>query len=81
MVTALVVDNSNATSKTGINLYSGTTKIWGPVPAPAAGGAIVVPLDPPLPCGENKAFQMQTLDSVTTVSLSALGYIANSGNT
>lgn len=81
MITALVIDNAHATTKTGVNLFSGTTKIWGPIPAPAAGGAVLIPLEPPLPCNANEPFQIQTINSVITVSVSALGYTAASGQT
>src|SRR4051812_19635054 len=60
MITCLVVHNSHATTGTSVDLYSGTTKIWGPIPAPPGnGGAVLVPLMPPLPCNENEAFQFK----------------------
>lgn len=81
MITCIVIDNTHATSKTGVKLFSGASQIWGPIPAPAAGGAILLPLQPPLACNENEAFKIQTVDSVTTITVSAIGYRAQRGQT
>jgi len=78
MITCLVVYNAHLTSGTGVILKSGTTTIWGPIPAPPGkGGCVLVPLNPPLPCNANEAFNFECEDSVTTVTVSALGYRAN----
>lgn len=76
MITFLVFDNSNALNKTGVDLYSGSTKILGPVPVPAAGGAIMGPMNPPLFCAANEAFSFKPVGSVDTISVSAVGYVA-----
>jgi hypothetical protein len=72
VVTAIVIDNSHATSKCGVNVYSGDTKIWGPIPAPAAGGAAILPIA--LICRENEAFRIELTAGVDTISVSACGY-------
>ena len=72
-VTRLVIYNSHATTTTGVDIYSGTTKKWGPIPAPFGGGS-VVQLDPPLEMNDNEALGFKALGSVTTIYVSALGY-------
>ncbi len=80
MITALIIHNSHATTGTGVLIKSGTTQIWGPLPAPPGnGGAVMVPLNPPLPCNENEPLVFTCQAGVATVSLSALGYRAMSG--
>ena len=80
MITALVIHNGHATTGTGVILKSGSVQIWGPIPAPAGnGGAVIVPLNPPLPCAANQPLNFACVDAVSTVSLSALGYRAMSG--
>ena len=79
MITSIVINNTHASTKADVILKSGSTQIWGPIPAPAAGGCVIVPLNPPLPCAENEAFNFACLAGVDTVSVSALGYRAGSG--
>jgi len=80
MITAVVIHNAHATTGTGVILKSGTTQIWGPIPAPPGnGGAVIVPLNPPLPCAENEPLAFACQAGVDTVSVSALGYRAMSG--
>ncbi|MDD5199264.1 MAG: hypothetical protein PHC88_05620 [Terrimicrobiaceae bacterium] len=77
MITTLVIYNAHATTGTGVLLKSGTTTIWGPIPAPGGKGGCVIRMDPPLPCNANQVFAFACEDSVTTVTVSALGYRAN----
>lgn len=81
MISCLFLNNAHATTKGEVDLYSGSTKLIGPLPVPAAGGAIACPLNPPLPCNENEAFNFKPIAGVTTLSVSAIGYIAKSGQT
>ncbi len=74
MITMIVIYNAHASTGTGVILKSGSTTIFGPIPAPAGKGGCVLHCDPPLPCAENEAFQFATEDAVTTVTVSALGY-------
>ena len=81
MITSVWIDNSHATLKTGVDLYSGSTKLIGPLTAPAAGGNNSLPLFPPIPCADNEAFGFACVGSVATISVSAHGYIAQKGQT
>lgn len=74
-ITNLVITNSSA-SATEVTLKSASTTIWGPLPAPAGGGVVLPPFDPPLQCAANEAFNFAAADSVSSIIVSALGYIS-----
>lgn len=75
-VTAVVIYNAHATTGTGVYLKSGSTIIWGPIPAPGGKGGAIVPLPNPVFCNENEALNFATLDSVATVYVSVVGFIS-----
>ena len=81
MITMLVVYNAHSTTGTGVSLKSGSTVIFGPIPAPSGKGGCVLRFDPPLPCNENEAFNFATQDAVTTVTVSAIGYRTRANQT
>lgn len=78
-VSCIVVNNSSGTQGTGVRLKSGTTTIWGPIPAPSAGasnvGGAIVPLPDPIDCNENEALNF-SCDDNANVSVSVAGYKA-----
>ena len=76
MITKAIVSNSHATINSRVRLYSGTTQITGAIPAPATGGSIVN-FDPPLPLKENEALNFAADNSVTTIEVTAHGYVTD----
>lgn len=71
-VSKITVSNTSATA-TQVQLLSGSTVIW-TSPAPATGGAVEMFPDP-IDCAENQSLNFQADNGVTTITVSAAGYI------
>ena len=69
-VSSIVIYNASATP-TAVTIKSGTTSIYGPIPAPPLGGAVVsLPVDP-VDGAVGEAINFAASDAVTTIYVSA----------
>src|SRR2546425_9275163 len=70
-ISSLVIYNASATP-TAVTIKSGTTAIYGPIPAPPLGGAVVsLPKDPIDNAVAGDAINFATSAAVTTIYVSA----------
>ena len=72
-IRTIVIYNSDATLTTGVYMKSNTTIIFGPIPAPAKGGSIMVNLADPIECNFNEALNFAAIDAVNQLYVSVLG--------
>ncbi len=69
-VSSIVIYNASATP-TAVTIKSASTAIYGPIPAPAQGGAVVsLPVDP-IEGVAGEAINFAASDAVTTIYVSA----------
>lgn len=79
VINAVVIFNENATTGTGVELRSGSTKIWGPLPAPSgnAGSVNTIPIPSGLRLEPGEALTFVCLAGVATIHVSAAGYVVS----
>ena len=68
-VSQLTIYNSSGTP-TGVIIKSGTATIYGPIPAPALGGAVLAFPKDPLPGAAGEAINIASVDALTSIVVS-----------